>query len=72
MRSFGMNEIPYGVPSYGVCGGEELWKSEENKSKYLNFKKDTQVGLDLGSIDELEREYIEEVCDGVPWKIEES
>lgn len=72
MQNFSMNEIPYGIPAYGIYGGEGLWKADENKSKYFDLQKDIQVGLDLGSIEELEQEYLEEVCGGVLWDADES
>lgn len=72
MQELGMNETSYRIPIYGVYGGDDLWKAEENRSKYFDLQKDIQVALDLGSIDKLEQEYLEEVCHGIPWDPEES
>ena len=63
-------EISYGVPVLGTYIGKPMWESEENKSKYFDLQKDMQAGLHLGSLEEMRREYVEQVCGGVPWQTE--
>lgn len=72
MDAGGTKKIPYEIPAHVVYAGEPLWKSERNKSKYFDLKKDMQIGFSLGSMEEMEQEYIEKVCDGTPWKREAS
>lgn len=72
MENGGTKQIPYEIPTHVVYTGEPLWKSERNKGKYFDLKKDMQAGLSLGSMEEMEQEYIKEVCNGAPWKQEAS
>lgn len=72
MENWGIKQIPYEIPEHVVYSGKPLWKSENNKSKYFDMEKDMQVGLSLGSMDDMEREYIDKVCGGVPWTHEAS
>lgn len=71
MQRLSINEIPYEIPAQGIYVRESLWKSEENRSKYFDLRKDIQAGLHLGNMDELEQEYLDEVCGGVPWETEQ-
>lgn len=70
IETWGTKQIPCEIPEHVVYSGKPLWESEKNKSKYFDLKKDMQVGLSLGSMDEMEKEYIEKVCGKTPWKRE--
>lgn len=66
MSESGMNGSLYRIPIYGVYGRDDLWKEEKNRSEYFDLQKDMQVALDLGNIDKLEQEYLEEFCHTTP------
>ena len=68
MTNYDNSGLVYQVPSHGVYIGERIWQSEKNKSKYFDLQKDIQVGLHLGSIEEMKQRYVDEVCNGVPWQ----
>lgn len=67
MQRFATNGIPYNIPADGVYIEKRPWKSEKNKSKYFDLQKDTQAGPCLGSMDDMRKEYLEQVCGGIPW-----
>ncbi|MDE7211034.1 MAG: hypothetical protein K2O03_06270 [Lachnospiraceae bacterium] len=70
MENWGTKGIPYEIPAHIAYAGKPPVKSEKRKSKYFDLQRDTEVGLHLGSMEEMEKEYIEQVCSGVPWKHE--
>lgn len=60
--------LAHSVSSQNIFIGDHIWKSKVNKSKYLDLEMDTQVGLHLGDIEEMKKEYLEEYCNGIPWE----
>ncbi len=66
------NKLIHQVSYQNVYIGDHIFESEPNKSKYLDIKKDIQVGLHLGNIEEMKEQYVQEYCDGVPWNDKEN
>lgn len=62
-----ISKISCEIPAYGIFDTKCLRRSEKNRSKYFDLQKDTQAGLHLGNMDEMEQEYLEQVCGGIPW-----
>lgn len=67
MNNLNVNKISDEIPVHGIFDVKCLRKPEKNRSKYFDLQRDTQAGLHLGDIDEMEQEYLEQVCGGVPW-----
>lgn len=57
----------YGIPPHGIYVENHLEGYTEGDSKYFNLIPDTEVGIHLGSMEDMRRQYIETVCNGVPW-----
>ncbi len=62
-----ISKISCEIPAHGIFDAKCLRGSEKNRSKYFDLQKDTQAGLHLGNMDEMEQEYLEQVCGGIPW-----
>ncbi len=60
--------VAYEIPSHGVCVKDRLWKHAEVDSKYFNLKRDIEVGLHVGNMEDMRQQYLKEVCQGVPWE----
>lgn len=67
-----VSKISYEIPAHGIFDAGSLRRLEKTRSKYFDLRKDTQAGLHLGNMDEMQQEYLDQVCGGIPWDNDKS